>query len=647
MIPGRTRQLAVSAGLLACIVAFVLGARWAVVSRFGSDLPIWDQWDAEGLNALVPWKAHRLTLAILANPHNEHRVILTKLLNLGLTAANGQWDQRVECVVNPLLPALIAAGLFVLGRRGLARRWEAPLALLLMAGFGLPISWQNIVSGFHSQQFFLIGLSCAAIALLPTAAPWTRRWWIGSACALFALGSMASGLLAAAVALVLVLERRRCGEILWRSAAPTLALCGGLVLAGWLSRTQVAGHEALKAHSASDFVVTVVRALQWPATASRWLGALLWLPWLLLARAVLARKRGSAETPGPARDLGLVLAGLGGWVILQLLATGYARGAGGPEPQSRYLDTLVFGGVVNAMAMAWMLDGRKAGTRGRAALAGLGVAWAAVFGIGVAAQVRESLGIDLPNLHRTLSESEATMRSYLATGDKDYLLHDTIPYPDPQAFLFRIGKASLRESLPASVRPPLALVPSGASSGFGSILVRRGWNAAANFLRDGPEPASPATPALVNRTVWGSFGAAGPAHWESTPIAPGGAGWLQFLVAGSAGNGHASLVLRNAGTGAVVAEVLPRKVPGSSWRTALVAEPREPFVLVAEDDGPPDWIAFAGPVEMGPLSYWAWRTARNGLWIAGASATLAALLAMVAIAGACQAPSRGTSSGTL
>jgi len=148
--PWPKRETVVRAGLLACIPGFVLGARWTAIARYGTDLPIWDQWDAEGLNALAPWKEHRFTLALLARPHNEHRVILTKLLNLGLAIANGQWDQRVECVVNALLPALIAAGLFALGRRGLARRWDAPLALLLMASFGLPISWQNTVSGFHS-----------------------------------------------------------------------------------------------------------------------------------------------------------------------------------------------------------------------------------------------------------------------------------------------------------------------------------------------------------------------------------------------------------------------------------------------------------------------------------------------------------------
>ena len=80
--------------LLVSLFLFVVGARWAVIDGNGMDLPNWDQWDAEGLHLLAPWYQHRLTLAEVFFPHNEHRVVLTKMANLGLTLANGQWDQR-------------------------------------------------------------------------------------------------------------------------------------------------------------------------------------------------------------------------------------------------------------------------------------------------------------------------------------------------------------------------------------------------------------------------------------------------------------------------------------------------------------------------------------------------------------------------
>ena len=116
----------------------VVGGRWAVINQFGTDLPQWDQWDAEGLHLLVPWFQHRFTLGELFLAHNEHRVVLTKLLNLGLTLANGQWDQRLEAVVNAALPGLVAVALYVFATRRLAGKWHAPLFLVLAAGFGLP-----------------------------------------------------------------------------------------------------------------------------------------------------------------------------------------------------------------------------------------------------------------------------------------------------------------------------------------------------------------------------------------------------------------------------------------------------------------------------------------------------------------------------
>ena len=133
------KSRAVRLGLIACLFAFVLGARWAIVDRYTIDLPEWDQWDAEGTMLLAPWYQGHLTFGALFIPHNEHRVVLTKLVNLGLTAANGQWDQRLEAAVNAALPGLIAAGLFLFepaslsagGMRRSGSCWRPSTACLL------------------------------------------------------------------------------------------------------------------------------------------------------------------------------------------------------------------------------------------------------------------------------------------------------------------------------------------------------------------------------------------------------------------------------------------------------------------------------------------------------------------------------------
>src|SRR5438876_741033 len=167
-------------------------------------MPDWDQWDAEAMELFVPWFEHDHFIGHLFHPHNEHRIVVTKLQNLALALVNGQWDSRLECVVNAALHSAIAVGFWLLARRWTKPRWHAPLFFLAAALFGLPLAWQNILGGFHSQQYWLLGLSFVAIVLLPFARPWSAGWWIGAAAAILALGTMGSGFLAAAVVLLLV-----------------------------------------------------------------------------------------------------------------------------------------------------------------------------------------------------------------------------------------------------------------------------------------------------------------------------------------------------------------------------------------------------------------------------------------------------------
>ena len=81
---------------------------------------------------------------------------------------------------------------------------QAAWFLLLVLLTAPPVVWENILRGFDSQHYLLIGFSLAAMAAWLAAPPHSGRWWGGLACAGLALFTQGSGLVAAAVVAVVV-----------------------------------------------------------------------------------------------------------------------------------------------------------------------------------------------------------------------------------------------------------------------------------------------------------------------------------------------------------------------------------------------------------------------------------------------------------
>ena len=609
-------------GFALSLFAFILGVRWAVFDRYGMTLPEWDQWDAEGLKLLAPWYNQDHFLSALFTPHNEHRVVLTKLLNLGLTVANGHWDQRLEATFNALFPASIAVAFFLLARRHLPRRWLGACGVFLGFILAFPFAWQNVLGGFHSQQFFLVGLALIAIALLPFSKPWSGRWWIGATAALLGLLSMASGFFGAVVVIGLLGVQYFRRERTLQSAWPTLVVCVAISALGWFTRHEFAPHASLKAQNLHDFAFTIIRSLQWPAPLSTWFALVLWLPWTwLVVRVVFVGSRPLSE---PSRAFGYFILGLGVWVGLQLVATGYARGAGGPPPASRYIDTLVFGLIANALALMWLAAPELLARPARRLLAVASLSWIIIFAWGSTTELRQMFRDDLPAVKVYHDYCEINVRNYLYTGNEKFLDHEEIPYPGAIAFLERIGIPALRQILPVTVRPPLK-VPVASST-----FIR-----ADEQIFYAPVPGlSPTTPPLTYRRTWGSYvdsnAPASELEFKSAPLRAPVGGYLKFEITGEVSASGNYLELRDAFTGAKLATIRPDKAPGASWRAAYVQAPSEKFVIYAQGAKGAPPFAFSEPVEMPAGSYWAWILNKNGQLIAVLSLMIALILSGLA-----------------
>ncbi len=630
-------QRALIPALAFCLFALIVGAKWSTFDRFGSPMPDWDQWDAEARNLFIPWFEQGPFLEKLFEPHNEHRVVLTKLQNLSLALAAGQWDSRLEAVTNALLHAALGTVFWLYCRRWIAGRWHAALFALAVALFGLPLAWQNILGGFHSQQYWLLGLSFAAIVTLPFARSRSPAWWFGAACTTLALGSMGSGLLAAAAIVLVIAWRWLCARTTLAEAWPALLVCGAVIAVGLLSRVEVYYHAHMKVKTVHDFVFSILRSLEWPLRDQDWAGALLWLPWALVGwRAVRGKTvrfmRGFDESqtrpawaPPDERDV-LVITALGGWVLIQIVATAYARGAGADYPASRYMDTLAFGALVNGLALLWLLSVKRLAPLHRYLHYAVGVLWLGALSWGLSQILERNLRHELPDARKYYAKAEANMRNYLATGDRRHLSGPDVPYPNVDDLVERLSHPSIRALMPVPIRAPLAIASAGVTTAFVE-------NDARTADRERPPRLglSPATAPLEAAKSWGSFANAPAAGvWRSAPLAAPQSGWLKFETAGDLGRPGAavSLMLRDAQSGAALVEVNPGKIPGDTWRAAYVRAPRATFVIEARDDSAAHWLAFSAPVAMSAPSYWAWQATKHGLLIftLAACATLALAL---------------------
>src|SRR5690606_24752945 len=115
-------------------------------------------------------------------PHNEHRIIFTRLLNRTLLALDGQWDPLSQMFAAAIVHATFAAFLAGWITRHQTRIAACLLALLVTAAYGLPHAWQNTLWGFQSQYSLLLLFSFLALAWLSQArGPREWRWWLGLA----------------------------------------------------------------------------------------------------------------------------------------------------------------------------------------------------------------------------------------------------------------------------------------------------------------------------------------------------------------------------------------------------------------------------------------------------------------------------------
>jgi hypothetical protein len=567
----------------------VVGVRLWMISTYSSSLPIRDQWDYEGATIFKPWLDGTFHVSDLFRPHNEHRMVLARLLGLGLLWINGEWDSRLETVVNTVI-----CGFFVVAAAAaMVRIFEPRSRILLMLGLALwltlPYCQENTLLALGTSYYSLVFFSLIAIWGMGLHRSLSSQWWTGAVSLILACLDMAAGVFAAMALLGLLGLRLLKRRMKWKEAVPPALLLLAVIGAAIYFRTVVPFHEQLKATSLGNWLQVFARCLAWPFCDAPLVCLLMYLPVMLVAAWYLRAPAHPTSVKQWRQAEGIIVVSV--WVALQAAAIAYTRGGSTILlPVSRYMEILAFGAVINLLACTFLVGQMPSGDRRRATMIA-SIIWAvAMVGGAIALSYQEQSRLG-PGQEPILLPYEQSVRGYIATGDHHYLEgspRPTIPYSDAFRLALLLDDPGIRSILPAAVRIP---VPVSVAAGSSTPFVPNGY--------------PPALPNPPYEHTLGSYSdlrenAQGTLRSEAiTSKFP----YLEFEIAGPPG-GAMSLQLQDEATGRR-SPFYPRKKADKDWQSGYVAMPGKKVHVVARDDNPAGWFVFREPREVGRFSVYA------------------------------------------
>lgn len=423
-------------GLLAALACFVLGAKLIVISSLGSPVPIVDQWDGEAAIIYAPYLRGTLSFADLIAPHNEHRIFLTRLLVLAHLELAGEWNPRLEMILDAVLHTaaitLLAALLIPL----VAVRRRILFVGFVAVVFASMGGYENVLWGFQSQIYFVVLFGILALWAFASARAFSLRWYCGLAAALLGFLSFAasvSGIVAAGavVGVQLSVGARKRGGREYAGLAAILLVCAAMALS----------------------TATYSHALSTPKTF--FLGLLLLVAELIMGlipavwfcRYVAARRLAMT-------DRAWLVLGITVWVTVQAVLLAYGRGI---NIAPRYMDILLLIYPAALIAVFCFAERGRVGKFGANAVR-YATAWvfSLVFIFAVGGYLFELGAIDWS---RAAAQQVTNIKSFFATGNVADLTKrrpghsfDLI-HPNPGLVADQLRDPDIRAILPPELRP--------------------------------------------------------------------------------------------------------------------------------------------------------------------------------------------------
>lgn len=426
----------------------VVGAKIWLIANGGSPTPFLDQWVAEGKILYPKYFDGTLNIFTLIAPHNEHRILLTRLWSLMLIDVGGYWDSVLQMLANTTIIGALVAILIATFRPILFEGSYAALTLFTAAIFGLPFGWESTLAGFHSQWYFVMLFGIGSVLLFCEARAFSTRWWVALFLAVLSYFSMASGALPVAAAFAIGVIQFNTARRSGRREIVGLALLG-VAFVSMVAFTPVLAHHApLRAHSIGQFLRALLQIMSWPVTqdhASHYKvigGAiLLQAPSALVSIYVIWLRP-------PLADRRWLVVALTAWAVLQAIAVAFGRSVF--PVSARYLEVFTVGIVVNFACLLYALGASTLPRVKRGVALGAAV-WLLLVLFGATKTVFTRTLPEIADREAHTRAETENLRNFLATKDLRALQNKSfldIPYPKAEDLAVIASQPIIRALLP-------------------------------------------------------------------------------------------------------------------------------------------------------------------------------------------------------
>src|SRR5436190_13554888 len=167
---GTRGQLRIVGALLYGLALAPILAAFAFVAAYGVNIPYLDDWDTV---RLIGQESRGFSLSEIFAQYNEHRIIVPRLVQLGLAGIDN-YDTRPEMYVVVLASLGTLIVLALAARRTLGGVWPFALSLLAYLVFSLR-QRENFLWGFQVGFAFVELFGALALYLLLAACSSPRR----------------------------------------------------------------------------------------------------------------------------------------------------------------------------------------------------------------------------------------------------------------------------------------------------------------------------------------------------------------------------------------------------------------------------------------------------------------------------------------